>query len=84
MEMAVSAEITTSGPEHSDGTAQKFGTQLGGIVQPQFDAAFQARPYRQDAGFAQDVQRRKHPPAQHRNNAAQNAAFDLVGGGTMQ
>ena len=64
--------------------AQKLGTQLGGIVQPQFDAAFQARPYRQDAGFAQDVQRRKHPPAQHRNNAAQNAAFDLVGGGTMQ
>ena len=66
MEMAVSAEITTSGPEHSD------------------SAAFQARPYRQDAGFTQDVQRRKHPPAQHRNNAAQNAAFDLVGGGTMQ
>ena len=83
--MAVSAEITTSGPEHSDSAATApHKSSAPSWVQPQFDAAFQARPYCQDAGFAQDAQRRKHPSTQHRNNAAQNAAFDLVGDGTMQ
>ena len=84
MEIAVSAEITTSGPEHSASAATAPHTQLGGVVQPKLDAAFQAGADRQDARIAEDTQSGKNPAAQHGHYTAQNTAFNLCRRSTVQ
>ena len=66
------------------GTAEQLCAQLGGVVQPQLDAAFQPGPNGQDAGVAQDAQRGQHTAAHGRDHAAQNAAFDLCRGCAVQ
>ena len=57
--------------------AEQFGTQLGGIVQPEADAALESRPDGQDAHRAEHLQSGQHPSRQRRHHTAQNAALDL-------
>lgn len=82
MEMAVSAEMTASGRafrKGSDHAAEKLCTQLGRVVQPQLDAAFQPGPDGQDAGTAEHPQPGQHLPCQGGDHTAQDAALDLGG-----
>ena len=62
------------------GTAQQLCAQLGRIVQPQLDAAFQAGANGQEAGRAEHPQRAQYPACQRRHYTAQNAALDPFGG----
>lgn len=84
----MSAEITTSGPEHSASAAtaphKSSAPRLGGVVQPKLDAAFQAGADRQDARIAEDAQSGKNPAAQHGHYTAQNTAFNLCRRCTVQ
>ena len=57
--------------------AEQFGTQLGGIVQPEADAALESRPDGQDTHRAEHLQSGQYPPRQRRHHTAQNAALDL-------
>ena len=57
--------------------AEQFGTQLGGIVQPEADAALESRPDGQDAHRAEHLQSGQHPSRQRRHHTAQNAALNL-------
>ena len=61
-------------------TAQQFCAQLGRIVQPQLDAAFQAGANGQEAGRAEHPQRTQYPACQCGHHTAQNAALDPLGG----
>ena len=57
--------------------AEQFGTQLGGIVEPEADAALESRPDGQDAHRAEHLQSGQYPPRQRRHHTAQNAALNL-------
>ena len=81
MEMAVSAGALR---QRGHRAAEKLGPQLGGVVQPQLDAALEAGPHGQDAGAAEHPQSRQHLPCQRGHHAAQNAALDLGGGDVVE
>ena len=65
--------------QRGNGAAQKLCTQLGRIVQPQLDAALQARPNGQKAGGAKHPQRRQDAARQRGHDTAQNASLDALG-----
>ena len=80
------ARILTVGPGLKSGIKLRLDNpaQLGGVVQPKLDAAFQAGADRQDARIAEDTQSGKNPAAQHGHYTAQNTAFNLCRRSTVQ